>query len=291
MKINVLIVNAFTEEIKGGNPAGVLLDSPSFTDEQMAYVSKELEVSETAFVFPSKKADYKTRFFSPTIEVDLCGHATIATFYTMALKGEFTQNKNMVVTQETKAGIFSVNIEFTKDKKIDRVMMHQREPVLKTAKIDISDIADSLKISVDAIDDSLPRQIVSTGLFTLPVCIKSFDTLKTIRPNFEKIKKICNQLMVGSFHLFTFETIEPGSIYHARNFAPVYAVNEDSVTGTANGAVCSYLLKNNLIKDKKLMCEQGDIIGRPGRVFVEIENNIVKVGGRARIVEEKELEI
>ena len=39
------------------------------------------------------------------------------------------------------------------------------------------------------------------------------------------------------------------------------------------------------------MCEQGDIIGRPGRVFVEIENNIVKVGGRARIVEEKELEI
>ena len=110
MKINVKKVNAFTESIEGGNPAGVVLDSPDLTDEQMKHVSKVLSVSETAFVFPSKKADYKIRFFSPEVEVDLCGHATIATFFTMALEGVFSRDINTVVTQETKSGVLPVHL-------------------------------------------------------------------------------------------------------------------------------------------------------------------------------------
>ena len=130
---------------------------------------------------------------------------------------------------------------------------------------------------------------VSTGLFTLPLCIKSFDVLRTIKPDFKKIKKICNRLKIGSIHLFTFDTLEPNSVYHARNFAPVYGVNEDPVTGTANGAVSCYLIKNNVIRDKNLICEQGDIMSRPGRVSVEIDENLVRVGGKAKVVEEREI--
>ena len=290
MKISVKKVNAFTESPEGGNPAGVVLDSSDLTDEQMKYVSKTLKVSETAFVFPSENADYKVRFFSPEIEVDLCGHATIATFFTLAVKGALSEGKNVRVTQETKAGILPVDIYFNDNGKVDLVMMTQGKSEFKDIYLDISTIADSLNISVDGIDDSLPKQIVSTGLFTLPLSIHSFDTLKEIRPNFEKIKKICAKLGVGSFHLFTFDAIESSSIYHARNFAPLYGINEDPVTGTANGAVCSYLLKNGIIKGKSLMCEQGDIIGRPGRVFVELEKTGVKVGGMAKIVEESEID-
>jgi len=291
MKIKVKRVNAFTDSVKGGNPAGVVLNSPDLTDKQMAYISKMLKVSETAFVFPGSKADFKLRFFTPDIEVDLCGHATIATFFTMALEDFFPDKINKIITQETKAGILPVNIDFTEDGSIGRVMMTQGKPILKDIHLDILKIADSLKISKEDIDDSLPKQIASTGLFTLPICIKSFDVLKKIKPNFNKIKKICNDLDTGSFHLFSFETIEHASVYHARNFAPVYGVNEDPVTGTANGAVCIYLLKNRIIQENNLLCEQGDIIGRPGRVFVEINKNIVKVGGRARVVEEKEIKL
>ena len=290
MKINVKKVNAFTESIEGGNPAGVVLDSPDLTDEQMKHVSKVLSVSETAFVFPSKKADYKIRFLSPDVEVDLCGHATIATFFTMALEGVFSRDINTVVTQETKSGVLPVDIYFS-DEAVDRVMMTQATLRCKDICLDISILADSLNISVDEIDDSLPKQIVSTGLFTLPLCVKSFDILKAINPDFEKIKKLCNRFGVGSFHLFTFDTIEPNSTYHARNFAPVYGVNEDPVTGTANGAVCSYLIKNKIVKDRNLICEQGDIMGRPGRVFVEIDRDGVKVGGKARVVEEREISV
>lgn len=288
--IKVKKVNAFTESINGGNPAGVLLDSPDLTDEQMAFITKQLGVSETAFVFPSKKADYKVRFFSPNVEVDLCGHATIATFFTMALNRVFSQDKEIVVTQETKAGILPVSIYFSKGE-VDKVMMTQGQAIYKNIHFDISKIAESLKIDTDEIDDTIPNQTVSTGLFTLPICIKSYGVLKNIKPDFEEIEKICYKLGVCSFHLFTFETLEPKSTYHARNFAPVYTINEDPVTGTANGAVCSYLLKNRSIQGNSFICEQGDIIGRPGRVLVEIKNNIVRVGGRARIVEEKEIKL
>ncbi|ENO11785.1 phenazine biosynthesis protein PhzF family [Thermoplasmatales archaeon SCGC AB-539-C06] len=290
MKINVKKVNAFTESLEGGNPAGVVLDLPDLTDEQMKHVSRVLSVSETAFVFPSRKADYKIRFFSPDVEVNLCGHATIATFFTMALEGIFSQNINTVITQETKAGVLPVDIYFS-DETVDRVMMTQATPRYKDICLDISILADSLNISVDEIDDSLPKQIVSTGLFTLPLCVKSFDILKAINPDFKKIKKLCSRFGVGSFHLFTFDTVESDSIYHARNFAPVYGVNEDPVTGTANGAVCSYLIKNKIVKDRNLICEQGDIMGRPGRVFVEIDRDGVKVGGRAKVVEEIEISV
>lgn len=284
-------VNAFTESLRGGNPAGVVLDSPDLTGEQMKHISKELAVSETAFVFSSKLADFKVRFFSPKVEVDLCGHATIATFFTMALKGKFSPKKNNVVTQETKAGILPVNIYYNDDKEIDKVMMTQSKPIYKNIHFNISLVADSLKVDVTDIDDSLPKQIVSTGLFTLPICIKSYDALKNIKPDFEKVKKICDKMGAGSFHIFTFETIESDSAYHARNFAPVYGINEDPVTGTANGAVSSYLVNHKIIENKSLICEQGDIIGRPGRVFVEIGKDVVKVGGKARIANEREIKV
>ena len=284
-------VNAFTDSINGGNPAGVALNPPKLTPEQMKKISKKLVVSETAFVYPSKKADFKLRFFTPSIEVALCGHATIATFFTMGIEGVFPQNKNQIsITQETNSGILPVDIYF-KNNQCQKVMMTQSKPVIQDIQIKMVEISSSLRIMKNEIDDTLPKQIVSTGLFTFPICVKSFDILMKIKPDFEKIKKICLEKGCGSFHVFTFETIEKSSVYHARNFPPCYGINEDPVTGTANGAVSSYLLLNKIIQDKKLICEQGDIIGRPGRVQVEFENNNIKVGGKAKIVEEIDMPV
>lgn len=290
MNVKVLRVNAFTESLQGGNPAGVVLDAPDLSDAQMKQISKKLLVSETAFVYPSAIADFKVRFFSPTVEVDLCGHATIAAFFTLALKGMIPQNTNTVM-QETNVGVLPVTIMYYDDTTIDRVMMTQNKNIYKNISFNISLIADALNIDKKDIDDSLPKQIVSTGLFTAPICVKSFDTLKNMTPDFKKIKKICQQIGAGSLHVFTFETIDPDSFYHARNFAPLYGINEDPVTGTANGAVSSYLIKHKKIKTHNFICEQGDIIGRPGRVFVETHDDEIKVGGKAIITQETNLKI
>jgi PhzF family phenazine biosynthesis protein len=76
----VYILNAFSATAEGGNPAGVVADATSMTEEQIQEIARELGYSETAFVQTSDVADFKVRFFTPVTEVDLCGHATIATF-------------------------------------------------------------------------------------------------------------------------------------------------------------------------------------------------------------------
>jgi PhzF family phenazine biosynthesis protein len=100
-----------------------------------------------------------------------------------------------------------------------------------------------------------------------------------MKPDFNKVKNLCQILDVGSIHVFTFDTIDESSVYHARNFAPVYGINEDPVTGTANGAVCAYLKDCNRFNKSHVVCEQGDIMGKPGRVIVDLSKDNVWVGG------------
>ena len=140
-----------------------------------------------------------------------------------------------------------------------------------------------MKIPEENLQKNLPKHRVSTGLFTLPICIDSYDNLKKLTPDFNKIEKLCKEINVGSFHVFTFDTLEKTSLYHARNFAPVYGVNEDPVTGTANGAVCAYLKQYGDLTETLIVCEQGDCIGRPGRVHVDLSKETMLVGGNAAI--------
>lgn len=285
-------VNAFTETLNGGNPAGVVLNPPLLTPRQMKLVSKILDVSETGFVFPSDHADYKTRFFSPEVEVELCGHATIALFFSLGELMKMQKKRKIRLTQETKAGVLPVDIFFDNQcQHVDHVMMTQKPPTFQPVAYRIVELADALNINEDFIQRDLPKKRVSTGLFTLPVCITSLDEVRKLRPDFEKIKNLCIRLHVGSIHVFSFETLEESSLYHARNFAPLYGVHEDPVTGTANGAVCSYLYMHGIVKKPQMICEQGDNIGRPGRVYVEINKETVMVGGKARFVMEKELDV
>ena len=279
-------INAFTNTPTGGNPAGLVINPPSLTDPQMKWITKQLKVSETAYLYPSENADFRVRFFSPDLEVDLCGHATIATFYTLAAKGYFSSSKDTImVTQETNIGILSVEITM-RNNCPERVMMIQKTPILKDIRYKIDDVAMILGIPVEAIDASLPQQKVSTGLFTLPICLHSRHTLDRLSPDFNQIRMFCEKHSIGSWHVFTFKAKEKTSIYHARNFAPLYGINEDPVTGTANGAVTYFLYHHKLISTKTHICEQGDIIHRPGRVQVDLTDNQVKVGGTAYLVEE-----
>ncbi|MBS3777889.1 MAG: PhzF family phenazine biosynthesis protein, partial [Candidatus Thermoplasmatota archaeon] len=88
-----------------------------------------------------------------------------------------------------------------------------------------------------------------------------------------------------------FDTLESDSLYHARNFAPVYDIDEDPVTGTANGAVCSYLRNQKITSSKQIVCEQGDIIGRNGRVRVSFVDDNVWVGGNAVVQRSVEINV
>ena len=273
MTIPFYIVNAFTDKRFKGNPAGIVLQANELSKEIMQKIAAELKCSETAFVMNSKRADYMVRFFTPVKEVDLCGHATIATFHVMNKEGILRKEK---IEMETKAGILGIEI------KGEEILMEQAKPIFKEIKITRKKIAEALGINEYEIAD-LPIEAVSTGLFSLNIPIKSLQTIQNMKPDFEKIKEICVAEEIGSFFVFTFETINKDCFIHARCFAPLYGVNEDPVTGTANAALAAYLAKHGLLKNNMYKAEQGYEIGREGIVTVEI-NDKIKIGGKACIV-------
>ncbi len=150
MKIKVYVVNSFAKTVDGGNAAGVVLDTKGLIEDDMKKIAKIIGHSETAFVSNSEVADFKVEFFTPEEEVDICGHATIATFHTLAEQGRIHPNK---YTQETKAGVLKV--EVMKD---HTIMMSQNLPQFLEV-VNKEEIADSLNINLN--DMVEPLAIIS----------------------------------------------------------------------------------------------------------------------------------
>ena len=281
LNVEVSIVKAFTKDPTQGNPAGVVLSADNLTDRQMLHISAQLGFSESAFVQKSDKADFRVRFFSPTQEVDLCGHATIATFHTLLKEGSIHQG---IYTQEIKAGV--LDIECSGE---GRIMMKQNAPVfLGDQTRDKGKIAMFLGIHEHGIMDS-PLEIVSTGTPKLIIPIISRETLFHITPDFEGIKAYCRKSGARGFYPFTAETINKEADFHARQFNPLAGIDEDPITGVAAGALGAYVKKYGLLNKTVLLVEQGFIMNKGGIMTVDISNG-VKVGGYAVIVEKKVIE-
>lgn len=298
-KVKIYQVDAFTKYSFGGNPAGVVTDASNLTEEEMQKIAREMNCSETAFVLPATnlKADFKVRFFTPSEEVDLCGHATIATFHVLFQEEKIKLDcKEKLVFQETKAGILPVYLIASSEGKLDRVVMGQRLPEIIETSNEISKIAQLLGLKTSDLElNNLPLQIVSTGLPDMMVPVKDLKTLKKANPDFIKLGKYQKEKGFVSIHAFTFETENPNNDIHTRDFAPSVEINEESATGTANGALASYLVENKEVslKDNKIIMkiEQGYTMDRPSEIVAEIFHERgtvkeVKVGGSAVIIME-----
>jgi PhzF family phenazine biosynthesis protein len=275
----IFTVNAFSNSPTGGNPAGVVLGAELLSDADMQQLAKELGHSETAFVLPCETANVQVRFFTPLAEVDLCGHATVATFFLLA---EIRKLKPGRYTQLTRAGLLSVEVQ-----KSGFIYMTQTRPLFGDF-VESSVIADSLGIGLDLMHPVLRPQIVSTGLPDIIVPLRRLETLQKLRPDFEKISRLSSDLKVTGYHVFSMETLF-GSTAHCRNFAPLYGINEESATGTANGALTCYLFNHHMLTAEEALdvrFEQGYCIGRPSQILVSVETSgkhiiRVKVGGTA----------
>jgi PhzF family phenazine biosynthesis protein len=289
MKISVNIISAFSRSGKGGNLAGVVLSADFITDTEMQAIAKKAGFSETAFFLQTDKADFRLRYFTPATEVPLCGHATIAAFGLLKNNGSVSEGKHML---QTKAGMLQIEVQ-----KSGIVMMDQNLPVFYET-IDKNEIADSLDIPPEMISIDLPVQIVSTGLKDIIVPIISLKELLSIEPDFEKIKHISKKYDGAGYHIFTTGT-RFNSTAHARNFAPLYDIPEESATGTASGALAGYMFRYGIIKEdqaQNIIFEQGYSMNKPSEIFASLiisNGNIakVRVGGKADVCGKMEMEI
>lgn len=134
-KYNLYQIDSFSKEKFTGNPAGVITNADGLTDEEMQKIARELNNSETAFIFSSNNPDFDVhiRFFTPTSEVPICGHATIAAHYARAIENKLGSSR---VYQKTGAGILPVDI--VNENNDYRVIMTQ-------GKIEFGDIIDGEK--------------------------------------------------------------------------------------------------------------------------------------------------
>lgn len=272
------IVDAFTDQPFGGNPAGVvLLESDTFPPEAlMLQVTAELRYSETAFVRSLSPTEYHVRFFTPKAEVDLCGHATIATFSLLYQEASIVGR----CLCHTKAGDLAIEVG-------DRVMMQMATPHIVATVEDTDEIYRAL--GVTDYQPILPVQIAYSGLPDLMIPIADVTMLNSLQPDMEAISTITRKLQAVSFHVFAFGNDDYTA--HVRDFAPLYNIPEESATGTANAALTHYLAVNGAIpRQGDFAFLQGEAMGRSSVVATRIApDGIIYVGGTAAIVARGEL--
>lgn len=267
------IIDAFSDQPFGGNPAGVVfLEGDAFPKEElMLQIAAELRYSETAFVRRDSECKYTVRYFTPRAEVELCGHATIATFsllYQMQLAtGECLCH--------TLAGDLRINVG-------KKVLMQMATPRIVDTIVDAEEIYRA--IGVTDYQPTLPVQITYSGLPDIMIPLSDVTTLNALQPNMEVIMAITQKYEVVSFHVFAFA--EDNYTAHVRDFAPLYGVPEESATGTANAALTHYLAVNKLTPATgDLSFLQGEAMGRPSVVATRITpDGIIYVGGSAYIL-------
>lgn len=299
-KIRALLVDAFTDEAYAGNPAGVVPEADGLDAGQMQSIATEIGASETAFVTDTPDGDRQLRYFTPTTEVDLCGHATIASLAHLSNAGTIQPGD---ATIETNIGVLDVAVEDD-----GTAWMTQDSPTVRTVDVETERVASALGVAPEAIESvrsELPVAVADTGFPFLVVPIGFLSDLGAASPDDESIETLATSVDAAGVYAFTFDTLEAASTVHGRAFVPGAGVPEDPVTGTASGATAAYLRhvgafegggtapgsSDVSVPDQvpdELVFEQGDFVDRPGRVRVRLGEPI-RVGGTATTVLDGEL--
>ncbi len=268
------IVDAFTTQPFGGNPAGVVLLDDVFPSEKfMQQVAAEFRYSETAFVLRNSETEFIVRYFTPAVEVDLCGHATIATFGTLYKLGIIADGTMCI--NHTLAGDLQVRVG-------EKVMMQMAEPQVIDTAVEVELLHRIM--GVKSLHSILPVQVVSTGLPDIIMPVDSIDELNALSPDMDALAQLSDQLNVTGVHAFAMS--EDGYTAHVRNFGPLYGVPEESATGTANAALTHYLHHNGLMQaPAECRFIQGEAMQRPSVVATTLlEDGTIWVGGDSAIV-------
>jgi trans-2,3-dihydro-3-hydroxyanthranilate isomerase len=296
--ITVYWVDAFCDRPFCGNPAVVVPQADGLSDAQMQQIAREVNCSETAFVLQPTlpEADFRLRWFTPTQEVNLCGHATIGTLHGLARDGRY--NLHPGVTQilyiETLSGVLKVLVDY----KQDRPWIWLTLPTCTFEPIS-SDLSQQLTAVLGLLDPQFP---VFKPLFPVPVVdslnqdllveIPHLKELQTLNFNMEVLKHFGKKQGWRGICVYTRETVEPESDAHIRFFAPQSGIPEDPVTGSVSGSLALLLRQSGESKDPERdlwRFEQGDCINRPGRILIELMGETPKLGGQAITVLKGEL--
>jgi len=260
------LVDAFTDQVFTGNPACVFLRKDSLEEEVMQNIAREFNLSETAFPVPNGNANFETserfhlRWFSPVVEVPLCGHATLATAHILYSE---LKNTSSSLSFATLAGDLIVS------KKGDRYVMDFPEGIVTPVSID-TEVISALHLE----EESVQEMMYCPSPNKLLIEVDNEKYIRNLSPDFLELTHISQKYDVGSIVVTSISTTTNYD-FISRNFAPIRGVNEDPVTGSAHVILGPYW--QNKLGKNQLRAYQAS--NRGG--FMDIE---VKDSGRVCLI-------
>lgn len=262
------LVDAFAEHAFSGNPAGVVIGADALSDTQLQHIACEINASETAFL--SRLNDLHRppllRWFTPTTEVDFCGHATLAAVHALwewqLLDGDVADTAGVKLA--TRAGDLTVTAEWLSDPAAPPIWWLQMPAVTLTPEpSNPVKLCQLLGLAPDELDDGLP--LMRTQDRDVLVFIRDWNRLQQLQPRFDELGAWCERQSLRGVCVATTATLAPTVQVHSRFFAPAVGVNEDPVTGSVHGPLAVMLVTAGAVPRindlAALMCAQG----QPGR--------------------------
>ena len=281
------VCDAVSSEIFNGNQAGVVIveEKENYPSEiLMKNIAAELKHSETAFVKKMDNKIFKIRYFTPTEEVKLCGHATISVFSTLRKLNIVSVGKYIA---ETLAG----NLEIIVDK--DFIWMDMASPKIEYIfnLNEIKELYSAFNLDINQAPKNLIPKIVNTGLSDIIIPIEDKKVLDSFTMDKEKVIELSKKYKVVGAHLFSLDKDKKFTAF-CRNIAPLVGIDEECATGTSNGALTHYLKEYNIISVKDINSfRQGEAMQRASTILSRYKEDgvTIQVGGNAVISFECEL--
>ena len=262
-RVRVFLINAFSKNGQGGNPAGVVLNANELTVKDKQLIAKQVNFSETAFISnryvlsEMQTADFDVSFFTPTQEVDFCGHATLAAFACLLEQkiitpGAYIQSTHVGELEVLVSDAGLVTMGQRKASYHEKFQWHEILPLLI--------LPSDLKMAT-----SLPIEVVSTGLKDCIIPLPK-GVLNGLSFDLPAISDFCKRHELIGFHLFELDSVSDNSLPNTikaqcRNIAPAVGIDEESATGSSSGALACYLNKHLEHKPMVFEFEQGRKMG------------------------------
>lgn len=261
-------VDVFSAKKYAGNQLAVFTDGSLYTDEEMQLITREMNYSETTFIFPPANPDgsYRVRIFTQAREVPFAGHPTLGTAYIILT--EFIKERREEVVLDLPVGKIPVRVEYAGGVPV-KLTMRQNQPTFG-ATVAPAAIAAALGLTEEEIDARFPVEEVSTGLPFLIVPLKNLAAVKRIRMDEGKCRELFAGLEANGAFCFSPETYDPKNALNARMLGYGVGVVEDPATGSASGCLVAYLLKHAYLgrKEFAISIEQGYEIGRESILYL-----------------------
>jgi trans-2,3-dihydro-3-hydroxyanthranilate isomerase len=277
--LDFYIVDVFAEEKYTGNQLAVFRHWGDLSTSQMQAIANETHYSETTFITSEEERDggYDVRIFTPAEELPFAGHPTLGTAW--IIRNEMVGKSSEQVVLNLKVGQIPVRFEG------DLAWMRQIEPEFGQ-KIDPEAVADALGLNPDDINSRFPVEEVSTGVFCMIAPLKNMDAVKRALVDRRKFSALIKGLQARTILIFSPETYDKDNHLNVRFFADEFGIAEDPATGSANGCLAGYLVKNRYFDSDNIdiRVEQGYEIRRPSLLYLKSVNKgggiEVNVGGK-----------